>query len=310
MKSLALIVLLFFSIEVCHTQLPGAPLIEHSSIWYFQQSAAYFDISNCGQNFAFVISDFTYSIEGDTVMNDATYLKMYIERRDSTYCSNNPSINWTSSSSGFLDYIREDQNRLLVYDENENEEIVIHDYSSIEIGDSLSFDCVVGSIDTLFLLQQPYLKYNCDCNSEFLIQGIGTKRSLFANLNCGTGIEGDLRNLCYSKNGFTIKVDSISNCIATGDTSLYVSTNEVLSINEYSIYPNPTYSQLTVKVSGNTELKNYSLYTFEGKEVIRSRAINSQKTVISLSNIVSGIYFLVVEVGDGRIIRDKIVVLN
>ena len=301
---------LLLSVELCKAQLPGFPLIDHTSTWYFQYTGAFFDFTNCNQNFAYTITDFTYSIEGDTIINGNTYLKLFLERYDSSYCSNNTAIYWTSTSSGFQDYIREDQNKLLIYNEDINEDIVKHDYNTIEIGDTLSFNCIIGSIDTLFLLQQPYLRYNCDCNSEFLIQGIGTKRSLLSNLDCGIGIEGDTKNLCYSKNGFTIKIDTISNCVATGDASIYVSTNEPLLASEYSIYPNPTSGEFIVKLDDNSILKNYSVYTFEGREVLRSKVVNAREVVIDLSDAANGVYFLVMEVGNKRIIRDKIIVLK
>jgi len=285
--------LAFFLIcsTISHAQLPGFPLIDHTSEWHTRGGFAY-STSECNNP--------------DTVMNNKTYLKMYYERIDSNYCIGNTAITWVNTSGGFRRYIREENNQIFVYDEDINDEALVYDYNTIEIGDSLGSNCMVSSIDTLYLLHQPYLKYICDCNYDFLIQGIGTKRFLFTNISCGMGIEGDWRNMCYSKNGFTIEIDTSANCISTGDTTLYVSTSDIVPTTAYRLFPNPTSNTINVVFDEAVMIDNYSLYSIEGRKLLLTDSINSTEFAIDISDLANGLYILNIELNNGEIIKEKI----
>lgn len=290
-------------------QVPGLPLIDNTSEWHFQGTAWYFEFTNCNQDFAVEDSYITYYIQGDTMINSQTYLKMYQERIDSNYCSSNPAIQWVDVSDNFRSFIREENNRIFTYNPSMGTEELFYDYNTIGIGTTLSSDCVVSSIDTLYLLYQPYLKYNCGCtynNSEFLIQGIGTKRYFFASLNCGVGIEGDWVNKCYTKNGFTISIDAMTSCISTGDTTLYVDVNEVSEQTERRIYPNPSDDKIKVEIDKGL-IEKYAVYAIDGRKLLFSDHINSAELSLDLTNLEKGVYIIVFELNNGQVFGEKIV---
>lgn len=289
-----------------HAQLPGFPLIDNTSEWYFQGEAWYQEFQHCNQQTAVENTYYSYFIQGDTLMNNKTYLKMYYERIDSNYCLDNPSITWVDSSNGFRDYIREEGNQIFIYEEDINDEVLVRDYNNIEIGDSLGYNCMVGSIDTLYLLHQPYLKYICDCNYDFRIQGIGTKRYFLTSIGCGIGIHGDWTNMCYSKNGFTIEIDTSANCISTGDSTLYVSTSDIIPTADYQLFPNPTANKINVVFDESVIMDNYSLYSMGGKKLLFSSSVNSTEFTIDISDLISGLYILNIELNNGEMIREKI----
>jgi len=303
MKYFYLLVFLMCS-AISHAQLPGFPLIDHTSEWHIYGYGTGTELQ-CNPPLADVRTTLSYFIQGDTTINSKNYLKMYYERADSHSCFNNSAINWVNYSAGVGGYIREIDNQIFRYNGMINDEELLYDYNTINVGDSLYHNCLVSSIDTLYLLHQPYLKYVCDCNSDFLIQGIGTKRTFFSRLGCGIGIEADWKNMCYSKNGFTIEVDTSANCISTGDSTLYILASNVIPITKYQLYPNPTSNKVNV-VFDETIIDSYSIYSIDGKKLLFADSINSTELAIDISNLISGLYILKIELNNGEIIKEKI----
>ncbi|MBW6482295.1 MAG: T9SS type A sorting domain-containing protein [Vicingaceae bacterium] len=71
--------------------------------------------------------------------------------------------------------------------------------------------------------------------------------------------------------------------------SATVGVNEITAFNEFSIYPNPTSSQITLKVNANLVGTVYTIYDNMGKSVMSGK-INNEHTVIELDNLSNGIY--------------------
>lgn len=289
-------------------QLPDFPFIDSTSEWTFEGFSTYQEFDHCNLGFAYGHSIITFFIDGDTTIAGNTYHKMFEERIDSNYCANDASINWVGTSTSFKRYIREDNHKLYVYSTSNQTDVLFRDYEDITVGTVLSNSCTVGSIDTLHLLHQPYLKYNCECNYDFLIQGIGTKRNLLATTDCGTGIEGDWHNLCYKKNGFTIAIDSLSTCISTGDSTLYVATNDLIPGKDYTFYPNPTTDLITIELNENLS-GNYTIFSLTGKKIITQQFSNSTELIVDFSNFSKGVYFLVLYADKGTVTSMKILKL-
>jgi len=68
-----------------------------------------------------------------------------------------------------------------------------------------------------------------------------------------------------------------------------VGVNEVNEFNEFNVYPNPTSSQITLKVNTNLVGAVYTIYDNMGK-VVMSGKINNEHTIIELDNLSNGIY--------------------
>ena len=82
------------------------------------------------------------------------------------------------------------------------------------------------------------------------------------------------------------------------------------SLNEHEIqetikvFPNPVNDQLTI--SNNNSLSTYSLFTVDGKEILRDR-LSAGNTTISMTHLPSGIYLLVLKGDDLQRSNFKIV---
>ena len=296
------LLLLFSALKA---QLPGFPLIDATSKWYVQGEFIFQDFTNCNQQMAIQTSTITYSIVGDTMIIGNTYFKFHYSRKDSSFCLSDPTITWVENSGGQFDFIRETNNQLLRYDPDTQEEVVFKDYNNINIGTVLSSDCTVNQIDTLYLLNQPYLKYICDCNEEFIIEGIGSKRHLYAQLDCGSGIEGDWRNLCYEKNGFVINVDPDSDCQSTGDTTEYVGINSISISPSLEIYPSPFINMLNISAN-HTTISKFNVISLGGRVLITKENIFRKEVTINTSKLNTGIYFVTIELENGDLITKKI----
>ena len=300
-----LVIFLFF-VNASVAQLPGFSLIDETSTWQAIGVSALPNGFNCNQGVEVDITSRTYFLSGDTTILGNTYFKMYAHDLDSSFCVADPNIYWLDTVTNFVRLIREEQNKLFAFNETTQTETILWDYDSINIGDVLNSSCLISSIDTLFLLEQPYLKYNCDCDEDFIIQGIGTSQTFFSSPNCGTVFGGDWTNLCYQKNGFNIQIDPSAECISSGDTSLFVSTNNLLNEIKPEVFPNPTKDIVQIEFNQNWSGKAM-ITTIDGKEIFSQQYIHRENTSIDFSNLKNGIYILLLLSSKGTISFHKIV---
>jgi hypothetical protein len=75
--------------------------------------------------------------------------------------------------------------------------------------------------------------------------------------------------------------------------SASVGVNEIAELNEFSVYPNPTSSQITLKVNANLVGAVYTIYDNMGKTVMSGK-VNAEYTIIELDDVSNGIYLLYV----------------
>ena len=300
------VVLFLFFANTSLAQLPGFSLIDETSTWQARGVSALPNGFHCNQGVEVDITHRTYFLSGDTTISGNTYFKMYAYDIDSSYCVADPNIYWLDTVTNFVRLIREDNNKIFTFNESTQIESILYDYDSINIGDVLNSSCTIASIETLYLLEQPYLKYNCDCGDDFLIQGIGTSQTFFSPPNCGTVFGGDWTNLCYQKNGFNIQIDSEAMCTTFGDTSLYVSINDLSSEIEIKIFPNPTIDLVQIEFDQNWNGKAI-ITSIDGKEIFSQQYNHIEKTSIDFSNFKNGIYILSLKSFGGKISFHRIV---
>ena len=70
-----------------------------------------------------------------------------------------------------------------------------------------------------------------------------------------------------------------------------VGINEIGTVNNFSVYPNPANSQINVKADETLLGSIYNIYDETGKRVLTGKVI-SENTVIELGNLTGGIYLL------------------
>ena len=68
-----------------------------------------------------------------------------------------------------------------------------------------------------------------------------------------------------------------------------VGINEIVKENNFSVYPNPTENKINVKVDATLLGSVYKVYDNTGKSVLSGK-INSENTIIELSDLSAGIY--------------------
>jgi len=305
MKLIHLVIFLFFA-NNSYGQLPGFSLIDETSTWQVTGVSALPNGFHCNQGVEVDITFRTYFISGDTTISGNNYLKMFAYDIDSSYCVADPNIYWLDTVTNFVRLIREEENKILTFNETTQTESILWNYDSINIGDNLNSSCTISTIDTLYLLEQPYLKYHCDCGEDFIIQGVGTSQTFFSPPNCGTVFGGDWTNLCYQKNGFNIQIDPDAECISTGDTSIYVSTNNLKKEIKPKIFPNPT--ENIIHIAFNQSWSGISQITsIDGKRLLFQQHIHVNTASIDFSNFKNGIYILHLQSSDGKISFHKIV---
>jgi len=94
---------------------------------------------------------------------------------------------------------------------------------------------------------------------------------------------------------YRIKVDSLGYCLGQNTTNF----NNITNKHSFSIFPNPTQNQVTVKGIKKTFRANLF-------DIVGNRLLTTETNIISLENYPNGIYFLQIS-NEGRIEDFKII---
>jgi len=237
----------------------------------------------------------TYKFEGDTIINNTNYLKIYESAQEIP-------VNWT-----FRGGIREESKKVWTVYSNGSDETILYDFS-LNIGDTMIFD--VGSvemiIDTITWVdinntqrKKYHLRYYNDPTIyETWIEGIGSNLGI---LTSGTeGVDGGgYWFLCMTENGELIYMNpNYLSCflISTG-------TKETISP-EINIFPNPADNILIVENLNHTLLKSIKLVDLKGNII---EEFNTDHENLNLNGIKPGSYILLLETENINI-KKKIIV--
>lgn len=138
----------------------------------------------------------------------------------------------------------------------------------------------------------------------------GTSELTIDNVQDVTLKPGDNTLNCNPDSYREMKIDPIKNIIASFPKSKKFDVNEYSDISVLKVYPNPTNGLLNISV---LTAKNYSLQIFDvmGKSLYSNNlkcegGLNEQKTILDISNYISGFYIVKVQTEDGKIISGKI----
>jgi hypothetical protein len=243
-------------------------------------------------------SDYTITLDGDTLISGVLYFKL---RRQGSHRVWDWTVD-TLVSEGIIDdcpypLIREDQGRFYTYNSQGSEQL-LHDFN-LNVGDTAvsSSSCpnpqIVMEIDTMYYGNQIRKKFIFAPQLTFggtpLYEGIGSSRGLFARPCSGTfGIEFGSRLECYVSHGEAIQLDTSAECQSTP------SAIEDIATPGYHIYPNPFNDRIVIENrSPNSNLTHIDIYDFYGhliKPISRSTIEN--EITISTQELVAGVYFL------------------
>ena len=93
-----------------------------------------------------------------------------------------------------------------------------------------------------------------------------------------------------------------SGYIITNADPTFISVSTIPDVNEVSIYPNPTRSELIVEIPFDGTVL-YSITDVQGRHILTDVKISGGRININLSGTKPGVYFLSLEFGDQQIIK-------
>jgi hypothetical protein len=238
----------------------------------------------------------TYKFEGDTIINNLTYKKVYVSEEDIP-------VNWTYEGC-----IREDENQQVFLWKYGNE-LLRYDFD-VEVGDTIEIypsnnpiQVRVESIDFLnysgtmrktILLD--YMEYYYPIY-EIWIEGIGSNRGI---LESGTAnyIGGWRWLLCFYQNEELVYMNPNYN-------SCFLFT-EIEEVNKsgVEIYPNPADNRITIKNPANAQIESFSIIDLTGNKI---KEFNGDNSVLDLSGISNGTYLLIVTLESGQKVEKLII---
>ncbi len=248
---------------------------------------------------------FSYTFDGDTIINSTTYHKII-----------KPFVITTGGcGTGGLIYqgcIRQDTAFREVYmiQPYDSVERVLFDFA-IQIGDTLPMDsqvcmsaAIVQMMDSILIDNNYRKRWSISTGSQ-LIEGIGTTNGLLEPL-CVI-LDFPLTTLtCFSQNGQTLYPDTITNCnIIDGVKESAIKT----SPSEISISPNPFHTTATITASWQTAVGNaqLSIYNCMGA-LVREQIINQESAIINRNGLADGLYFFQLTTNSGPLATGKFVI--
>lgn len=264
----------------------------------FSQSvySNYFDMTsewrNSHNGFGSLWYATTY-FDGYEVFNNKTYYRRFTKRLN--YIFSNNGTYTTELLLSEPSYVREDATgKFYIYDQTDGNEYVYYDNQIIinsQVGDPFPNNpnsCNVEAVETTYFGSIPLkrLQDNPNCSSCGTLEGIGKVGPI-----CGLGIEGNTWLNCYTKQGVTIEFGTIDCNTFPIPVRVYLSTTEnTLSDNTLTIYPNPAKSFIQIK-SKTQELKEYEIYNVQGS-IINRGLFENQDQILNIEKFTNGIYII------------------
>ncbi|WP_442264589.1 T9SS type A sorting domain-containing protein [Tenacibaculum sp. ZS6-P6] len=104
---------------------------------------------------------------------------------------------------------------------------------------------------------------------------------------------------------FQSKSESGGFVLKAEDTSSVLSTEDVVSDINFSIYPNPTWE--LIKIKNSNSIQSIVVFNSNGKVCLKEKNIENTQTEVSLRNLPAGLYFIRVEDEFKNVIHRKII---
>jgi len=242
----------------------------------------------------------TYSIEGDTVINEITYKAIYTT----------PDSIFDATASEYHSAVRDSANRWLFVPGDESEEYLLYDFN-INEGDTIEINnpwedglrtLIAFNVDSVELSDGYYKRigvgiYDPPSGQPHIIdqwiEGIGSTNGLFYSgwyiMDLGYQL------LCFHRNDTLVYLHSPDGTCGY----ILVGSDERNSSLKVEVFPNPVTNVLTIKSSFDCAVR---IYDINGRFVYTGR-----DRTIDLSWLNTGIYYLRVYDANNRVIAtDKL----
>lgn len=229
----------------------------------------------------YVTDSVKFYCNGDTVINNFIYKKLYYSGFSSIQHSDKKSV------SGYYAVIRNDtlNKRVLFvpagYDSSySGPGIVLYDFN-IAVGDSIGYNYTtskkdtVTSIDTVMYCNRAHRRFNSESGENTIIEGIGSVSGLFPIVS-----PTDYSTLlCYQEYG---NIDCT-------DCKIFTAVSSII-LNEIKVYPNP-FSNVLVIENPDLEFFQTELSDSNGRVIIKNSA-KSELIKLETGYLKPGLYIL------------------
>lgn len=259
------------------------------------------------------ITNYSYTLEGDTILNNKNYKKIYLQEENTApfYFGGLRE----DSLKNIYFFPRNVEDQFAIQFPSNTTEHLLYTFDSLYVGMDLSINSTfstfsVGGIDTIIIGNSFHKRYQIDgfsidgnylVGGDYWIEGIGSDKGLFYPF--GREFEWAFRTTCFSD---TLTTYHIANSIPAGwvvgqDSCQFEIPVNIKDIrtNSISIFPNPVKNELLIK--GKSTLKNtsISIVNLQGQQIFTTR-IDQEELRIDVSFLKKGIYFLQV-IGDYKL---------
>ena len=242
----------------------------------------------------------SYIQKGDTIINSKLYNKLYLNEDHSE--SNGPpppcSYSYPITTNLFIGGLRNDSlnKKVFFYDNSKNQECLLYNFN-VNIGDTIqdwlaycsasTIYWKITSIDSALVGSKYHKRFNINggINADTsIIEGIG---SLTGLLGPYAFFENFNHLICNSVLGQTMFVNKgpPASCGIVG-------IGETKDNAPYSIYPNPFYTETTLRTKNIFKNVSLTLYNSLGQAVKQMNNLTGQEIILQRENLPSGLYFL------------------
>jgi len=245
-----------------------------------------------------------YYINGDTILNNITYQKLYRRGIGSEFMMV-PDEDPCNISWPFVEisaFIRQEFEKIYVLDIFSSTEELYYDFS-MEVGDTIQGPMAswihqetIKAVDSIEIAGE-YLKrlyYDTIEENNFFLEGIGNPNGFLEAPQLDVSEFGSIL-FCYRQN------DSV---VYTFDgweeeCDFTISVKEYRTDNfEFTIFPNPSSEKITISVPGQNKHNWVRIYNTSGQLLIEKPMITNTMQ-LDLSELANGMYLLEAETEDG-----------
>jgi len=239
--------------------------------------------------------EFIYYVNGDSIINDTVYKKLYKVGEQTHFWYDDPPIpNWCSGSWTFNDFytlIRQEEHKIFLRDTWHGDSFV-YDFQ-LNVGDTLpqsivnwEQDIIITSIDSL-LVGNHYRKVFNFFNTEgpySIIEGIGHPGGFIESFPPGW----NFTNLnCFALNSITYYPELNAPCDLTLKIPIEIKKDKI------KFYPNPTSKSIAIKLDNSVKINKISAFDIQGLQTnLKFEQIEESSILIDLSSLKNGLYLI------------------
>jgi len=257
-------------------------------------------------------SQYSYIINGDTVINGLKYHKLFTPFLEVDSC--NGSYPW--HLTGYQGCYRQDVSirKVFFIPPADSIEHLLYDFN-LQVGDTVKgylvknctfYPPTVTSLDSIMINNNYRKRWTVGTNGYQIdiIEGIGSTFDLLSSL-CYLLCDCDQILMCFTQNGIILYKD-FSFCSAFGFCQCNIITSiEILKESTVSISPNPFHTSATLTTNKNKS--KLRIYNTLGT-MVREETITTPSTIINRNSLADGIYFYQLVSEDGEVVNGKFVV--